>query len=172
MDEKEVFERYGNACANCGAETHLAVYKVVPSEVGVTLRVTNHILLCRACYVSLLVYEGTSRDRALNFRIPRKLYESLQVLSSSAEHFRPLSRLVSILIKTYARKPLVYPPRKDSSGEGSDWVRVNAWVDPKDHLEVKLLVARDHTSVSEVLRRMLVMYLEEVVPRIEGDGNE
>lgn len=164
--ERAVLDRHRNKCANCGSDIRVRVRPVVPVESGGEYVPSNGTVLCRCCDLAM-----DSRPRELkgeekqpvNFWVSRSLHDRILRSFEKKNGFIGMGPLVRFMMSKFVVDEGRFDDLEQWQDEGTD-VKVNLLADGRTYDSFKRLANKRGLTVTDAIKSLLVMYLEEAVP--------
>jgi hypothetical protein len=158
-----VREAAKDRCGNCGGDDRTRTRMIIPVEAGGRYVVSNGILLCRPCELTLDAMEqGKRREqdrRILNFWVSRKLYDRIQRIIEARNGFNSVSALVRYSMSKYIVDEARFDDLEQHQDSGTD-VKINVWVDIGTYSTYKRLVDKRGMTVTDSVKSLLLIHLE------------
>lgn len=167
---ERVRDSSGGVCANCGSAHRLKVCMVVPQKAGGQLRVSNGVVLCRACEMAGDTVVGSStkgaRSRPINFYMSRPLLGRMEEGLAVRNGFASKAALVRYLMRKFVADADRFDDLRLYQDVGAD-TKINVWVDGLLYAAFKERVAERGMTVTQALKGLIMMYGSQVEPLVK-----
>lgn len=163
--QQEVWERTNGKCYNCGSTHKVHVRLIVPEDAGGQKVTSNACLICRACEMAVDSAAPKAKhadNRPINFWVSRRLFNRMNNGLCSDRGFKSKSALIRYLMSKYIQAEKQFDDLEQyQDSEGSDAVKVNAWVPRETYATFQAMIQKRDLTVTDAIKSLVMVYEEE-----------